>query len=294
MKVVYGHTDSIYVQIDTIEKAKEILQEVNNHVQDLFPNVFDLAEHPVNLEFEKYYSTLGVGTVKNRNAGMISWEDGRFLEKPKFIMTGFTAKRISQTPLAKRVQIKLLKMWVEKVPFEKINSYLNEQYLLVLNGKIPLSDIIKRSRFKEERFKFKCVCGKKYTLKTLPENSFCQKCGADKNSFTTPKGKKPTFGEGVAGILYGQERFDTQYEDSYLYLKVKGVNDYFTNPLTGEKRPAEYISVNRESEFVDYIPDWKHYADSILKKAEPIYKAMDWDITSIKSGRIQLSLDEWW
>ena len=60
-----------------------------------------LDNHPVVLEFEKYYSALGVGTTKNRNAGLVSWEDGEWLEKPKFSMTGFTAKRVSETKLAK-------------------------------------------------------------------------------------------------------------------------------------------------------------------------------------------------
>ena len=42
-----------------------------------------LDNHPVVLEFEKYYSALGVGTTKNRNAGLVSWEDGRMVRKAK-------------------------------------------------------------------------------------------------------------------------------------------------------------------------------------------------------------------
>ena len=76
MKVVYGHTDSIYVQIDDIDRALETVKEIENVVRKKFPNVLGLAEHPVALEFEKYYSALGVGITKNRNAGMITWEDG--------------------------------------------------------------------------------------------------------------------------------------------------------------------------------------------------------------------------
>ena len=102
MDVVYGHTDSIYVKIDSVEQAQEIVEEINEHVKTKFPNVLGLKEHPVSLEFEKYYQTLGVGTTKNRNAGLISWKDGNWLKEPEFIMTGFTAKRVSITPLAKR------------------------------------------------------------------------------------------------------------------------------------------------------------------------------------------------
>ena len=112
MKVVYGHTDSIYVQIDSVEQAKVAIKEIEWFVREMFPNVMGLDEHPVSLEFEKYYSALGVGTTKNRNAGLVSWEDGVWLDEPKFTMTGFTAKRVSETKLAKDVQTTVLKMWV--------------------------------------------------------------------------------------------------------------------------------------------------------------------------------------
>ena len=79
MDVVYGHTDSIYVKIDSVEQAQEVVEEINEHVKTKFPNVLGLEEHPVSLEFEKYYQTLGVGTTKNRNAGLISWKDGNWL-----------------------------------------------------------------------------------------------------------------------------------------------------------------------------------------------------------------------
>ena len=61
MKVVYGHTDSIYVQIDSVEIAQEAIKEIEASVREHFPNVMNLEQHPVVLEFEKYYSALGVG-----------------------------------------------------------------------------------------------------------------------------------------------------------------------------------------------------------------------------------------
>ena len=60
MKVVYGHTDSIYVQVDSVEKAQGAIEHINNEVRKKFPNVLDLDEHPVVLEFEKFYSSLVV------------------------------------------------------------------------------------------------------------------------------------------------------------------------------------------------------------------------------------------
>lgn len=295
MKVVYGHTDSIYVQCPSIEVGQQVVQEINEHVRESFPNILGLEEHPVNLEFEKYFSSLGVGTTKNRNAGLISWEDGYHLDEPKFTMTGFTAKRISETTLAKRVQLTTLRMWVEGKSRKDINAYLNQEYTDVMAGNIPLTDIVKRSRLRESRFDLKCSgCNKKYNLFDCYELDFCTKCSASKSKFLTAEGKRPTYGAGMAGILYGKEKLEMNYDDSFLFLKVSGINDTFTHPLTDVAKSVDYISASTFEDFDSYTPDWPHYAKQVISKAEPIYKAMDWDIHSIRTGKIQTSFEDWW
>ena len=294
MKVVYGHTDSIYVKIDSIDKAKQAVEEINSHVRKAFPNILGLAEHPVNLEFEKYFSSLGVGATKNRNAGLISWKDGYPLDTPEFTMTGFTAKRISENVLGRDIQISTLKMWLDGKSQKTINSYLYEKYRSVINGKISINSIIKRSRLKVERFEVKCQsCNKKYKIENCYPIQFCEKCGKGKNTFVTTKGKKPTFGEGVAGILYGREKLDMQYDDSYLYMKIQS-NDRFTHPLTDESKQVEYYAGSTYEDFDNVTPDWRHYANQVIKKAEPIYKAMGWNTDSIRTGTIQTSFEDWW
>ena len=94
MKVVYGHTDSIYVQMP-IDKAPETLDLLNNHVRGIFPNLLGLEQHPVTLEFEKYFDSLGVGKTKNRNAGLISWKDGKVLDEKEFTMKHYGGEPFS-------------------------------------------------------------------------------------------------------------------------------------------------------------------------------------------------------
>jgi hypothetical protein len=249
MKVVYGHTDSIYVQIDSIERAKEVVVEINDHVRESFPNILNLPEHPVVLEFEKYFSSLGVGSTKNRNAGLISWKDGYHLDKPEFVMTGFTAKRISETPLAKGVQMEVLKRWLNGESRKQINSWLHSKYNSIINGDFSILDIIKRSRLKENRFSLKCdSCGRKYSVEQCYSIEYCSKCGKGKEHFVTVNGKKPIFGEGIAGILYGREKLNMNYDDSYLFVKIKS-NDTYTHPLTNEQRQVEYFSGTTYEDF---------------------------------------------
>ena len=297
MKVVYGHTDSIYVQIDSVEEAQESIKKIEAKVREHFPNVMGLDNHPVVLEFEKYYSALGVGTTKNRNAGLVSWEDGEWLEKPKFSMTGFTAKRVSETKLAKKVQTRTLKMWVEGKTQQQIVRYLHNEYGTVLNNRMSLDLLIKRSRLRENRFTVKCPeCNTKYHLRECLElkHSVCKKCATETSKFTTLEGKKPTIGSGIAGVLYAWEKKKANFDDSYLFLKVKRVNDFYTHPLTQERREVEYLSGITYEDFKGCSPDWGFYSQQVIKKAEPIFKAMGWDTTAIRTGKIQSSLDEWW
>lgn len=295
MKVVYGHTDSIYVQIDSVESAQEKILEIQDYVRESFPNEMGLEQHPVVLEFEKYFSSLGVGTVKNRNAGLVSWEDGIWLDKPKFTMTGFTAKRISETQFAKELQTDILKKWVNAESENEIVKFLFETYSKVLNGKVPFEQFVKRSRLKENRFTVKCPeCKSKYSLKeclTLP-HKVCSKCATGTSKFTTLEGKKPSIGSGIAGVLYAWEHENKTFDDNYLSLKVIGTGT-FTHPLTHETKVAEYVAGTEMNDFKNYMPDWRHYAEQVVSKAEPVFDSMGWDISSIRNGKIQKKLEEW-
>jgi len=173
MEVVYAHTDSLYVPIPSVEKAQEIQEILNKHIQEkVFPNVMGLEDHPMDLEFEKYYSVLGVGATKNRNAGFINWKDGVFLTEKEFVCTGFTLKRIAESLLAKDIQKKTIEMWIGQKTKDEIVDYVRTIYHQVLNGEIEKSRLIKRGRVREKRMFVKCSgkrCGKKYNVEYLKD-----------------------------------------------------------------------------------------------------------------------------
>ena len=68
----------------------------------------------------------------------------------------------------------------------------------------------------------------------------------------------------------------------------------YLNPVTGKRKRPSYISATIVEKLEEHTPDWPHYAESILKKAEPIYKAMGWNLDPIKRDSNQKTLDEWW
>ena len=304
MKVVYGHTDSIYVQMP-MERAEETLALLNNHVRGIFPNVMGLEEHPVTLEFEKYYESLGVGITKNRNAGLISWKDGIYLDEPEFVMTGFAAKRVAITQLAKSIQLEVLNRWVKQESEAEITSYLKQEFNRVLRGDVKLQDITNRSRFRPERLQYKCAsCSKEYELEEVIEirkqfqfNTFCIKCGQDL-SLKTLAGKNPSIGGGMEGVVWWNQIYDEPIEDSYLYVKVQDdpTRPKYINPVTGKNKRPSYIAAPTLDLLKVQLgsPDYKHYAESIIKKAEPIYKAMGWNLEPISKDINQTSLTDWW
>jgi len=300
VKVVYGHTDSIYVTMPSIEYGKEVCQEINNHVQKFFPNVLGLDEHPVQLEFEKYYHSLGVGTTKNRNAGLVIWKDGIKLKEPEFIMTGFTAKRVSETQVAKSVQITALKMWVKENTQGEITDYARGIFNKVKLGNIPLQDIIKRRRYKEERFTVKCPsCKKKYSLQEC-RAGHCE-CGDETRNFTTLEGKRPMIGEGVAGIIWWSQTAmgrQNPISDSYLFIKVNNPSEVWEHPLTGAIKPVEWIAAPTTAVIENlitagFMPNYNYYSNVVIKKIKPIYDAMCWQTDGVTLDERQQTLDAW-
>ena len=301
MKVVYGHTDSIYVECESIDRAKEVCSFVNTEVQKIFPNVFDLDEHPVQLEFEKYFQSLGVGATKNRNAGLISWKDDEYLDELDFTMTGFTAKRVSETKLAKETQIAVLRMWVENKSEEEITSHLNYIFNNVRNGEIPVKYILKRTRYREERFTVSCKRCKdngwkhKFTLHELSGIKTNMRICCGNPDYRTLSGKRPTVGSGIEGVLFHDTISDNAIADSYLFMKIQKPTKTYVHPMTKNIVNPTYFSFSTEKELdnYDFHPDWDFYAESVIKKAEPVYRAMGWNLMGIKKDRNQTTLDGW-
>ena len=307
MKIVYAHTDSLYVPVPSIEKAQEIREVLNNHIQEeVFPNIMGLDVHPMDLEFEKYYSVLGVGCTMNRNAGLISWKDGVHLHEQEFFATGFSLKRIAESNYSKQVQKETIDMWIAQKTQEEITTRIKELYEDVLNGRVDKLDLVKRSRVKEHRMTVKCKCKKKYDveyirklLRIIPD-SLCEhgSCNSKLKDCTTVEGKRPSFAGGFAGVLYYNEHVNpkNKLDDSFYHMKCKfKINQpqTYTN-VKGESKSAGYIAVRNLEELQDYEPDWISLAESeVLRKAKPIYDAMTWDTYLIKKDNKQKDLDEW-
>ena len=99
----------------------------------------------------------------------------------------------------------------------------------------------------------------------------------------------------MIGVVHAWETFsDIEYDDSYVYLKINEPGKHSPIPLTKEQRMLTYASATSLRTLKIGKPDYDFYAELVIKKAEPIYRAMGWDTSSIRNNRIQQTLDEWW
>jgi len=307
MKVVYAHTDSLYVPVPSIEKAQEIREVLNKHIQDeIFPNLMELEDHPMDLEFEKYYSVLGVGATKNRNAGFIIWKDGVYLTEKEFVCTGFTLKRIAESAIAKEVQKNTIQMWINQKTEKEITTYAKEKYNAMLDGKIKKLDLVKRSRVRKGRMSVACQCKKEYEvdyirkLLSIMPDTLCEKdtCNSKLKFCKTLKGKRPSYAGGFAGVLYYNEHINPKDKltDSFYHMRCKfniSQKQNYTN-WNGQTNQANYIATRNLKELSDYEPDWIFLAQSdVVKKVIPIFEAMNWDISNVIKDDKQKILDEW-
>jgi len=220
-------------------------------------------------------------------------------------MTGFAAKRVAITELAKTTQLDLLKYWVNETSEYIMTAHLKKLYNDILNGHCSKWTLINRSRYRPERFIYKCIeCNKQYSWEEAVDirrkhTSYphCLKCGTDLN-LVTLEGKNPSIGAGVEGVLWwNQHNPSDKIIDSYVYMKVRDDSNRLTyiNPITGVWKRPSYISAPRRDILInDFQPDMEHYAESILKKADPIYRAMEWDMSTIRRDINQRELNEWW
>ena len=307
MKVVYAHTDSLYVPIPSIEKAEEIRDVLNSHIQnEVFPNVMGLDQHPMDLEFEKYYQVLGVGATKNRNAGFISWKDGVHLAEPEFVCTGFSLKKIAESKLGKKMQETVIKMWIGQKTENEIVDYTSKKYNDVLTGKIPKENIIKRSKVRANRMTVKCECRTTYNVDYMRKllsgggDAMCENenCNRLLKNCTTVQEKRPSFGGGFAGLLYYNEHINPKdkLDDSFYHMACSfRINQpqHFTN-WNGERKAAKYVAVRDIEELENYDPDWTFLAKSeIVQKVKPIFDAMGWDLSRVERDVKQQTLGEW-
>ena len=257
-KVIYGHTDSIFVQVKDVEDAQNLRHILNMYISQ------EIFREPVELEFEKFASKFFLAAKKNRYCGWLSWKDGEYLDEEKFMVMGFEMKKSNETKLAKEFQETLLKMVSKGKTHKEIIDYCNKIYAKVVKGQVELKEISKRSRLRRNLEDYDAIAG----------------------------------GTAGIMYYNQQEVGDVKIEkgDSYYFFKMDNSNlDEQVYLVNGVSKSAEYIAFRKFSEVENFKPDWSFIAQAeVIKKSALILESMGWSTKEYKRDVNQTSLDGWW
>jgi DNA polymerase elongation subunit (family B) len=230
--VIYGHTDSVMCEVDTVELGLEKLESINEKM------------HPIIVQFEKWSSKFLLMN-KNRYAGLVSWTDGEYHE-PKMYVKGIEMKQARMPPVMKNamgiVIGGILEGKTENEITEKIVSLVGD----IVNRRIDDVDICMKGKLKNDISKYKVLSG--------------MSAGASWSNINLGKGYR-------------------QGDDFLCCIDTEGNYIAFDDPseIEGIAKIGYEIMVER----------------FIIKKLEPYYETLKWNISPIikaKEGRRQTFL----
>tara|TARA_R110000751_G_scaffold4372_6_gene21433 strand:+ start:85 stop:2529 length:2445 start_codon:yes stop_codon:yes gene_type:complete len=262
-KVHYGHTDSIFVQVESIDDAAKLCEELNDFIRT------EIFDDYVELEFEKYCKTFFLAKKKNRYCGYLSWKENELLDEPEFFVMGFETKKSNETPYAKNFQERILKMVANNTSEDLVTKEAKSKYFKLKEGLVDPNLIIKRSRLKRDLAEYISIAGGVAGI--FYHNEFIATGDLDK-------------------IKNG---------DSFIYYQVDN-NSIVNYPkifhVKGVKRRVAYIASSSLDKVIDeFKPDWEKIANAeIIKKITLIYSSMNWDLNNVIDDNKQKKLKEWW
>tara|TARA_R100000329_G_C7614895_1_gene218239 strand:- start:266 stop:2665 length:2400 start_codon:yes stop_codon:yes gene_type:complete len=257
-KVIYGHTDSIFVQVKDVADAEALCLLLNQYIRN------EVFNECVELEFEKYAKTFFLSKKKNRYCGYLSWKDGEYIDDEFFVM-GFEMKKSNETKVAKTFQKTVLQMVASSKSEEEVTDYARKLYKEIIKGDVDFKEVIKRSRLRTPLEEYKSIAGGVAGVLFYNE-------------------------QGIGEIEVG----DSYYFYTVNNKLIKGYPRRYE--FEGRIRDVDYIACKKIDEVIDNFPiNWERIAESeIVKKVNLIYDSLDWNLNEISQTGKQLSLSEWW
>ena len=222
-KVIYGHTDSVFVLIPSPQEGMDALREIN------------ISMSPIETEFEKWCSSM-ILMAKNRYAGNVAWTEGKYHDH-KLYVKGIEMKQ-SRMP-------QVMKQCMEDV----IGGILSADGEKIITDK--LSNVILKVINKE-----------------ADPNDLCMKGKLDRNLSDYKVLSGPS-----AGAAWANEYLGKGYK-SGSYFKVTIDNN------------GKYIAFDDPSDIEGlYDIGYTNLVERfIIKKVQPYYEMMKWDMQPLDNA----------
>ncbi|KAL7738667.1 hypothetical protein ACLKA6_006953 [Drosophila palustris] len=140
VRVVYGDTDSMFVQVPGRNRAEafRIGEEIAQAVTELNP-------HPVKLKLEKVYQPCLLQTKKRYVGYMYETPDQ---QHPVYEAKGIETVRRDGCPAVAKMLEKVLRLLFETADVSQIKQYVCRQFTKLLSGRANLQDLIFAKEFR--------------------------------------------------------------------------------------------------------------------------------------------------
>lgn len=143
MKVIYGHTDSVFVLCNSPEVGMKNIAEIN------------ISMSPIETEFEKWCSSMLI-MAKNRYAGMTAWTDGE-THDPKLYVKGIELKQNRLPPLMKQVMQTVIHGLLDNQPEDEITGHLVDMCDGVIAKKVDVRQLCISARLQQNLEQYKVL-----------------------------------------------------------------------------------------------------------------------------------------
>ena len=144
-KVIYGHTDSVFVLIPSPQEGMDVLREIN------------ISMAPIETEFEKWCSTM-ILMAKNRYAGNVLWTDGSYHD-PKLYVKGIEMKQSRMPQVMKQCMEDVIGGILSADGEEIITDKLTSIILKVINKEADPNDLCMKGKLDRDLSTYKVLSG---------------------------------------------------------------------------------------------------------------------------------------
>ena len=144
-KVHYGHTDSIFCNIETPEKGVAALTKINEEMS------------PIETEFEKWCPTMLI-MAKNRYAGKVTWSDGGYHEAKTYVK-GIELKQSRMPSVMKLCMNSVINGILEGTSQGEITDSISSLVKDVINEKIDPDELCMKGKLERNLDQYKVLSG---------------------------------------------------------------------------------------------------------------------------------------
>jgi hypothetical protein len=261
MKALAGHTDSVYVQTNTVEAAQKLCKALTLIAQQ------EMGMTYLDVEFEAFFDYWITASTKNRNFGIKTYPPE---EAGDMKVTGFAMKASSSAPITKQIQKSVFKLVGTGANEDRVAEILRPMVLDVYTGNVDTKDVAAYGRLSKTPCEYRDSNGDPWKGSN---GSKCSICRTERDAHYTsvvPNSVKSAryYNKYVAGID------EIGKGDSSYWLFVNGVPD--GKPLTN------VTAFSDDKDLEGFSIDWNTTVEKwITAKLKLLYETLDWDLDSI-------------